>query len=177
MSLNNQITPYKSMKKLYDANLIRIFDLGNFFAGKTQKKMNLSRKKFIMSYLMGLIMSRSVHFCEVANHMNEEVEPESNVRRIERFFKDFEVDFTGFAKLLMCCFPCQRYKLCIDRTNWQFGDQDINVLCLTLNYQGIGIPILFELLDKQGNSNQEERIDLFKKFIKIFGFRAVFVAF
>lgn len=169
MSLNNQITPYNSMKKLYNTNLIRIFDLGNFFAGKTQKKMNLSRKKFIMSYLMGLIMSRNVHFCEVSNHMNEEVEPESNVRRIERFFKDFEMDFVGFAKLLMSSFPCKTYKLCIDRTNWQFGEQDINVLCLTLHYQGIGIPILFELLDKQGNSNQEERIDLLQKFVEIFG--------
>jgi Transposase DDE domain len=153
------------MKKLYDANLNRIFDLGNFF----DKKINKSRKKFIMSYLFGLIMSRSVHFCEVANHMNEEVEADSNVRRIERFFEKFEVDFVGFAKLLMACFPCKTYKVCIDRTNWQFGDQNINVLCLTLHFQGIGIPILFELLDKKGNSNQEERIDLLGKFIKIFG--------
>lgn len=153
------------MKKLYDTKLSQIFELGNFFT----KKINLSRKKFIISYLLGLVMSRNVHFCEVAAHMNEEVDSESNVRRIERFFKDFEVDFVGFAKLLMSCFPCKTYKLCIDRTNWQFGEQNINVLCLTLEYQGVGIPILFDLLDKKGNSDQQERIDLLSKFIEIFG--------
>ena len=153
------------MKKLYDANLHRIFE-SNVFSGK---KINLSRRKLIVSYLLGLIMSRSVHFCEVANHMNEEVDAASNERRIERFFKDFELNFVDFAKLLMSFFPCKTYELCIDRTNWQFGNQDVNVLCLTLHYQGLGIPILFELLDKKGNSNQQERIDLLGKFIEIFG--------
>ncbi len=84
------------MKKLYDANLNKIFSLGNFF----EKKINLSRKKFIISYLLGLIVGRNVQFCEVAARMNEEVEVESNIRRIERFFKYFEVGFVGFAKLL-----------------------------------------------------------------------------
>jgi hypothetical protein len=153
------------MKELYDTKLSKIFEIGNFF----EKKINLSRKKFIIQYLLGLIMSRNVHFCEVAAQMNEEVESESNVRRIERFFKDFEVDFAGFARLLMGSFPCGSYKLCLDRTNWQFGSQDINVLCLTVEYQGIGIPILFDLLDKKGNSSQAERIDLLAKFISIFG--------
>ncbi len=69
------------MKKLYDANLNRLFPLSNFF----EKKTNLSRKKFIISYLLGLIMGRNVQFCEVAARINEEVEVESNIRRIERF--------------------------------------------------------------------------------------------
>jgi Transposase DDE domain len=153
------------MKKLYDTKLNQIFGVGNFFGGK----INLSRKKFIISYLLGLIMSRSVQFSEVAAHLNEEVELESNVRRIERFFKEFECDFVGFARLLMSCYPCNTYKLCIDRTNWRFGNQNINVLCLTIEYQGIGIPILFELLDKKGNSSQDERVNLLDKFIAIFG--------
>ncbi len=33
----------------------------------------------------------------------------------------------------------------------------------------MGIPIFFELLDKRGNSNQNERIDLLEKFITCFG--------
>lgn len=114
-------------------------------------------------------MSRSVHFCEIANEMNEEVEPESNVRRIERFFKEFEMDFRDFARVLMGHYPGLNYHLCIDRTNWQFGKTDINILCLTLHYQGIGIPVLFEMLDKKGNSNQKERIDLLQEFVGVFG--------
>ncbi len=41
-----------------------------------------------------------------------------------------------------------------------FGSKDIKVFALTIYYKGTSIPILFEMLDKKGNSNQQERIDL-----------------
>jgi Transposase DDE domain len=55
--------------------------------------------------------------------------------------------------------------LVIDRTNWQIGQHKINVLCLGLLLPtGLFIPILWENLDKKGNSNTEERMDLLKRF-------------
>ena len=36
-------------------------------------------------------------------------------------------------------------------------------------YQGVAIPLLWHLLDKQGNSNTEERIDLLEKFLEQLG--------
>jgi hypothetical protein len=65
--------------------------------------------------------------------------------------------------------PTKKCRVSIDRTNWQFGQQDINILTLTVYSHGVGIPILFELLDKKGNSNWEERMDLLKEFIALFG--------
>lgn len=58
--------------------------------------------------------------------------------------------------------------LAIDRTNWQLGKKKVNVLVLGIVLPGkIFIPIVFDLLDKKGNSNQTERSDLLLRFIEI----------
>jgi hypothetical protein len=55
----------------------------------------------------------------------------------------------------------------MDRTNWQLGSININILMIGLVLEnGRFIPIYFELLDKKGNSNQLERIELLE-FLKI----------
>ena len=57
----------------------------------------------------------------------------------------------------------------MDRTNWQWGKFDINILTLAIAFKGIAIPIYWELLDKKGNSDTQERISLIQKFINRFG--------
>jgi hypothetical protein len=55
--------------------------------------------------------------------------------------------------------------LVIDRTNWDIGQQRINVLCLGLLLpNGLFIPVLWENLAKKGNSNTQERLNLLKRF-------------
>ena len=44
------------------------------------------------------------------------------------------------------------YTLTMDRTNWKFGDVNINVLVLGIAYDHMSFPILFRLLPKRGNS-------------------------
>lgn len=58
----------------------------------------------------------------------------------------------------------------MDRTNWKFGKLHINILVLSINYKGIGIPILWSMLDNRGGrSNSAQRQDLLGRFIRIFG--------
>lgn len=53
------------------------------------------------------------------------------------------------------------YVFSMDRTNWKLGSVNINILYIGIVLDnGCFIPIYFELLDKRGNSNQSERIDL-----------------
>ena len=47
---------------------------------------NLARQKFITHFVIGLIKSRNVPFCEVAQHLNDAVKPASNETRIQDFF-------------------------------------------------------------------------------------------
>lgn len=57
----------------------------------------------------------------------------------------------------------------MDRTNWQWGKKNINILMLSITYIGIAIPLFWSLLDKKGNSNTSERIVLMERFIIQFG--------
>ena len=41
----------------------------------------------------------------------------------------------------------------MDRTNWKYGQRDINVLLLGVTYKNVAFPLLFRLLSKRGNSN------------------------
>jgi hypothetical protein len=59
--------------------------------------------------------------------------------------------------------------LVMDRTNWKLGQANINVLMLGVSYKNVAFPLMFKLLDKKGNSNTKERIELINDFIKWFG--------
>jgi hypothetical protein len=136
-------------------------------------KMHLSRQKFISGFILSLLKNKSVQFPEIAADLNEDVKEASNLRRIQSFFADYELDYMEYARFLMCFIPLHSLDISIDRTNWQFGDTDINILCLTIRYRGVGVPILFDLLDKKGNSNVGERVCLLDKFILLFGTKCI----
>ena len=61
------------------------------------------------------------------------------------------------------------YDLTFDRTNWQWGKKNINILMLAIVYKGIAIPVYWVLLNKKGNSSTRERIALTNRFITQFG--------
>lgn len=61
------------------------------------------------------------------------------------------------------------YYLTFDRTNWQWGKKNINILMLAIAYKGIAIPVYWVLLNKKGNSSTRERIALTNRFITQFG--------
>jgi hypothetical protein len=140
------------------------------------KPINLARKKFMILFVEGLIKGRSVQFIEIANHMSTQVKTESNLRRIQDFVANYELNYEQIALLLCCFLPAKgRVTLAIDRTNWQFGENDINFLVISAYCQGAAIPLWFELLeDKQGgNSNEKERIAVLKACLRLLSGRSV----
>jgi hypothetical protein len=58
--------------------------------------------------------------------------------------------------------------LAIDRTNWEFGRTTINILMLSVEWNGIGIPLLWTLLPAPGNSDTQTRICLLDRLRQIF---------
>ncbi len=54
----------------------------------------------------------------------------------------------------------QPWVLSIDRTEWSFGQTRFNILMLAVVQEGIAYPLFWEMLDKKGNSNSDERMDL-----------------
>jgi len=64
----------------------------------------------------------------------------------------------------------ENLSLCIDRTNRKLGQADINILMLGITYQGVAFPLLFKMLNKRGNSNTCERVEIIEHFIQMWPF-------
>ncbi|MBC8111055.1 MAG: hypothetical protein H7Y04_08360 [Verrucomicrobia bacterium] len=64
--------------------------------------------------------------------------------------------------------PKGRLSLSIDRTEWDFGTYQCNILLAS--QQGVSIPIFWDLLaNKSGNSNTDSRKELLEKIIALIG--------
>jgi hypothetical protein len=132
-----------------------------------QENLQLPSKKinYFISFIESIIQTKTINLEEISQVINPEIKQESNYRILQRFFKEFNFIFTYFSKLLMSFIPEKKRILIIDRTQWK----DINIFFLCVEYQGIGIPILWECLDKKGSTNTLERESLIQDYINIFG--------
>ena len=147
-------------------------ELVSIFSEKTG--WNLARVRFLILFLTAIIKCQTVSFSRLATIFNGKVNPDSNLRRIQRFFAEFEFDDRMFSKIIFSLLPIEPpYRLSLDRTNWKFGKSDINILMISMCYFGMSIPILWTMLPKRGNSNQEERAELIKRFISLYGIESI----
>lgn len=91
------------------------------------------------------------------------------------FFCEESLSAKDYAKAVVDLLGFKRkFDLCLDRTNWEFGDKDINYLVLSWRInKKISLPLFFVELDKAGNSNTAERLDLLHEFHEIFGFSRI----
>lgn len=138
---------------------------------KVKIVQNLARQKFIFRFLVGLIKSRKVQFCEVAQHLNEQVQDVSNEVRIQDFFRQVELDYEQVALLLCLFVKCKdKVRLCIDRTEWDFGKCQVNLLMVLASQGAVQVPLYWELLDnKSGNSSTQDRKAIIAKCIRLLG--------
>ena len=56
----------------------------------------------------------------------------------------------------------------IDRTQWSFGRTCFNIFVLGIVYNGVAFPVAWTMLDKKGNSNSQESMDLLDQFFQRF---------
>ena len=131
-------------------------------------KLHGARLNFISRFVMAVIVVRTVKFSAVASALNPTVFLESNEKRLKRFFRQISLNQESFARLMLKLIPASEgYIVSLDRTNWQVGCFNINILMLGVCYQGIAFPLLWQLLDKKGNSKTRERLALIDKLLKI----------
>ncbi len=126
---------------------------------------NLARKTFISLFITALIQTRKVQFNELATVLNDEVKIASNQNRIEDFFRDVTLNYQALAQLVVSLLPNKtKLRLTIDRTEWDFGKCQVNILMVLIGHGDLQLPLYWELLDnKSGNSNSQDRIGLLEK--------------
>lgn len=136
-----------------------------------QFDMHHARKKTLSAILFGMINSGNVQQLSFSAYL-ESARPKAALRRVERFFQHQTIQMCDSARAIVNMLDFKgKFDLCLDRTNWKFGEKNVNYLVLSwrLN-KSMSVPLFAYELDKAGNSNTEERIELLEDFNSVFGF-------
>jgi len=145
-------------------------ELISILTSRFGEKMNLARIRFFGLFICALCKVQIVTFEKLAAAFESTAECSSSLRRIQRFIAKYPLDTDEVARMIFSMLPHEPpFTLSIDRTNWKFGQTDINCLVVAVAYKGLAFPVLYKLLPKAGNSNTGERIEIIKRFIALFG--------
>jgi Transposase DDE domain len=125
--------------------------------------------------IASILTAGTVNLTRLAAYIDSHTQIASVHRRLERFFCDVRLNQADVARLVVAALSltAKPWHLAIDRTNWQFGKTDLNLLVLSVAHGGVCVPLFWRVLDKAGNSNTAERIDLMQVFKATFPNQAV----
>ena len=128
-----------------------------------------ARLSFLTLFLLALVKVKTVNLSELALGFEGKAQAASKYKRLQRFFRGFELDYSVIAKLVISWMSIpQPWVLSIDRTTWEFGSHCHNILSVGVVHQGVAFPLLWWMLDKKGNSNSDERMRFIEQLLKIF---------
>ena len=129
-----------------------------------------ARVKFIAAFVLALIQVTTVNLVRIANGLNGTADRKSNYRRIQRFLALFDLDYDLLAEVVVTLLPPRKdWLITLDRTHWQFGQLQINILLVGIVFQGVAFPLYWTMLPKKGNSNTQERIALMEPVLALLG--------
>ena len=128
-----------------------------------------ARLSFLALFLIALLRVKTINLTELATGFRSNAKTKSNYKRLQRFFRNFDLDYSAIAKIIITLMEIpQPWVLSTDRTEWSFGQTRFNILMLGVVHQGVAYPLLWEMLEKKGNSNSDERMDLLDRFREVF---------
>lgn len=135
---------------------------------------NKARLDCFVRMLLALFTVRTVNLSEIATAFCSKSAIESRYRRIRRFFSQCEMNFDSLAQWIFHSFSLiDTVYLTVDRTNWFWGKAKINVLTMGIAYEGVAIPLLWDLLNKAGNALATEHQKIIQRFVTLFGVKRI----
>jgi len=134
-----------------------------------------SRLESFCVLVVGVLLSRTVNLSHLACLFPTRATIASNYRRLQRFFAQVILDTSQLARVIVriAGLGSGPWLLALDRTCWKFGQHDINVLMLAIIRNGIAIPVMWDVLDRAGNSTTGQRSALLSRFCAVFGESAI----
>ena len=133
----------------------------NALSRAVAKHIDLSAtRRETLSWLALLIMQHgTISLWRLAAYVASTAQIASVRRRFYRFFQFVDIDGTLAARVVVDLLRLsgKPWVLAIDRTNWDFGKTTINILMISVAWNGMSIPLIWMLLPSAGNSNTSER--------------------
>ena len=123
------------------------------------------------TFLVGLLTCQTARFGKIAASMPGEAQQKSQQMRLRRYLDRPGLDFApAIAALLPKKAP---WILALDRTNWENGGRDVNLLVLAVIVGKTAVPLFWQDLSHPGNSDIQQRIALMEQFIARFGAQSI----
>lgn len=131
---------------------------------------NKARINFLAKFTIALIQVKTISLVQISAVMSGRAKPDSHYKRCQRFLRFFDLPFAELASLIIKLLGiAPPFVISIDRTDWYLGATPLNILMLSLVYQGVAFPLLWTVLEKKGCSNTQERQALLEKYLQLFG--------
>src|SRR5262249_40798361 len=130
---------------------------------------NKARIKFVPRFLLALYAMRTVNLSILATAFSGHAREESNYKRLQRFVREVGMAYAELALVIVELVGVPGPDtLPLERTNWKVGAVDLNILMLSIVYRGVGIPVVWTVMSKAGNSDTSERTTVIEIFIDLF---------
>lgn len=127
-----------------------------------------SRKIFFKETVISTIRTGHIHYKKLVEYVNGDAKECSKIRQMQRFMQKQNIDYTQVGKIIIELLDLKdNFILAMDRTNWKFGNKEINYLVVSVVYESTSIPLVWKELNKKGNSNTEERKGIVLDLLKI----------
>ena len=133
------------MKITTSKDLVKVNQIRPIMQEHFGQSVNLARIKLMVLLLHALCMVQTVSFHKLAAAMPTDVGWDFSLRRIQRFFAKCVLDLDIIARMIFSLLPVKtELVLSMDRTNWKFGEFNINILMLGVTYKRIVFPLIFQ---------------------------------
>jgi hypothetical protein len=121
--------------------------------------LSVTRRETLAWLTLLILQQGTICLWRLAASVASAAQTASVRRRFYRFFQFVRLDgpLAGRVVVDLLGLSGQPWVLAIDRTNWDFGRTTINILMISVVWNGIGIPLIWMLLPTAGNSNTAER--------------------
>jgi len=127
----------------------------------------------LLDFLISMLQAKDINLGNMVDYSrrHNEIQENSIYKNYQRLVHNCPITENELAQLMikLLDMPDTKRILSMDRTNWKFGEEDINILMLSINMHGTAIPIFWIELDTNGCSDTEKRKQLVNKFIGLFG--------
>ena len=121
-----------------------------------------TRQETLAWLVLLMLQHGTICLWRLAAHVNSPASVDSVRRRFYRFFQYVALDGTAAARVVVAMLGLhgKPWVLAMDRTNWEFGRTSINILMVSVIWNGVGIPLIWRLLPSSGCSSTQARTDL-----------------
>lgn len=113
-------------------------------------------------FLIALFRVKTVNLTELATGFMGQAQTDSHHKRLQRFFRSFELNYYEIAKVIVGLMNIpEPWVLSLDRTDWQFGQTTFNILTLGIvhGWGGVSRPVVDVGSKGQLQHGRADRVD------------------